>query len=513
MPGGDVGYLYVRRPNPYGVTLYAYDLEDGQMVNMVDERPGTNPDDVPYNMEDVYIDVSKLKEGGGGSKVYAIAGAYAHNTGRMFIGDPAGLSDEAMRRRPEAMLSLALKYGTTNFLAPHPRQMQGDAKLGIPALDWVYGDTIGNIERLVALNVQSLDNAFPDAAKIDFDERTGQYLNIQTGSPVDRDRLVGYASALRGRVGNPLQKAVAGGRTVARGAVWRALLRKRGSENGGVGRERNGLLAALAKLGSNTPKAVRQLFSRGPDSGQSDLKIQQVQAVVRQLQSGWSNAPAVVVAQDLQDPRVPQAVRDENARQVAAGAEGAPEGFIHGETVYLVASQIGSPADAARVLLHEALGHYGLRGVFGDTLSPILRDLANKRRRNVVEMALRYGLVPDGTATDASVADIYQSMTPAQREQAAEEVLAYMAQNQPELGFVQRAIAAIRQWLKSTFPTLGERLALLDSDIVANYITPARAFVEGGRPRVQAHRTAKAQSNLMDVLAALDESGVVDINC
>ena len=253
-------------------------------------------------------------------------------------------------------------------------------------------------------------------------------------------------------------------------------------------------------------------FSRRTASG-NRLPTAQVEAVVRQLQSGWSNAPAVVVVQDLQDPRVPQVVRDENARQVTAGAEGAPDGFIHGETVYLVASQIGSPDDAAGVLLDETLGHYGLRGVFGDTLSPILRDLANKRRRDVVEMAVRYGLVPDGTATDASVADIYQAMTPAQREQAAEEVLAYMAQNQPELGFVQRAIAAIRQWLKSTFPMLGERLALLDSDIVANYITPARAFVEGGRPRVQAHRTAKAQSNLMDVLAALDESGVVDINC
>ena len=243
------------------------------------------------------------------------------------------------------------------------------------------------------------------------------------------------------------------------------------------------------------------------------LPTAQVEAVVRQLQSGWNNAPTVVVVQDLQDPRVPQVVRDENARQVAAGAEGAPDGFIHGETVYLVASQMGSPADAARVLLHEVVGHYGLRGVFGDTLSPILRDLANKRRRDVVEMAVRYGLVPDGTATDASVADIYQAMTPAQREQAAEEVLAYMAQNQPELGFVQRAIAAIRQWLKSTFAVLGERLALTDGDIVANYILPARAFVESGRPRVQAHRTAKAQSNLMDVLAALDESGVVDINC
>lgn len=270
----------------------------------------------------------------------------------------------------------------------------------------------------------------------------------------------------------------------------------------------------LDQVGSGSPQGIKASRSRlTTPVTNTGLPTAQVEAVVRQLQSGWNNAPTVVVVQDLQDPRVPQAVRDENARQVAAGAEGAPEGFIHGETVYLVANQMGSPADAARVLLHEVVGHHGLRGVFGDTLSPILRDLANKRRREVVTMAIRQGLKPDSVADNASVADIYQAMTPAQREQAAEEVLAYMAQNQPELGFVRRAIAAIRQWLKSTFPALGERLALTDGDIVANYILPARAFVESGRPRVQAHRTAKAQSNLMDVLAALDESGVVDINC
>ena len=32
--------------------------------------------------------------------------------------------------------------------------------------------------------------------------------------------------------------------------------------------------------------------------------------------------------------------------------------------------------------------------------------------------------------------------------EAAEEVLAYMAQTKPELGLVQRAIAAIRNWLR-----------------------------------------------------------------
>jgi hypothetical protein len=61
---------------------------------------------------------------------------------------------------------------------------------------------------------------------------------------------------------------------------------------------------------------------------------------------------------------------------------------------------------------------------------------------------------------------------PDQRLQATEEVLA-----KPEAGFVKRAIAAIRQWLRVNVPGLAN-LKLTDADIIANYILPARGFVE-----------------------------------
>jgi alcohol dehydrogenase YqhD (iron-dependent ADH family) len=60
--------------------------------------------------------------------------------------------------------------------------------------------------------------------------------------------------------------------------------------------------------------------------------------------------------------------------------------------------------------------------------------------------------------------------------QAAEETLAVMAQTKPEMGYVKRAIAAIRKFLRG----LGVNLKVSDNDIIANYILPARALIERG---------------------------------
>ena len=64
---------------------------------------------------------------------------------------------------------------------------------------------------------------------------------------------------------------------------------------------------------------------------------------------------------------------------------------------------------------------------------------------------------------------------------AAEEVLAEMAQTNSQNGFVQRAIAAIRTWLRENVPGLDE-MDLSDSEVINNYLIPAREFVQKGAP-------------------------------
>ena len=463
LPNGKTANLIVRPFNPYATeevpTLYGYDLADGEMINLVKERPGTNPEDVG-EVDDVWLDASNLESGGFGAVLYNIAATYAHNTGRKFIGDPAGLSDDALRRRTEQMLSSALKFGTTEHLAPHPRQARGDKSLGIPPLEWTYGDDLGNIK---ALAETSLAN-YTDVNPVTFEPSTGRYLDSE-GVELDDDAISLVASAGPGR------ESGAGVTTLKRNAVLAALVREE-SSTGGEGGRRNGLLEKLLVLAGQSPASTRKLFySRGnPASGDaSSLEARaataEVERIVQGITSRWANAPEVVVAFDMDDTRIPERVRIEDQKQRSDGATGAPEGFYLGQKVYILASQVSTQQDVARVLFHESLGHFGLRGHFGGQLKPILQQLAALRRAEVSAKAKQYGL---------DMAD------ESQRLQAAEEVLAEMAQIRPEIGYVKRAIAIIRTWMRRNIPGF-KNMALTDADIINNYILPARGFVERGQ--------------------------------
>jgi predicted RNA methylase len=193
-------------------------------------------------------------------------------------------------------------------------------------------------------------------------------------------------------------------------------------------------------------------FRRGLDS---DL----VQLAVDNIKSKWKNAPDVVVVQNMSDSRIRKAVRDENDRQLSQGATGQPEGFFDNGKVYIIASEMRSARDVQRVLFHEALGHYGLRGVFGNDLNNVLDQVYLNRRQDVLAKAKSYGL-------DISKAS--------DRRIAAEEVLAELAQSHPELNFVKRAIAAIRSWLRAH----GFDIEMTDDEIVRELIEPARQFVQ-----------------------------------
>lgn len=397
----------------------------------------------------------------------------------MFIGDPAGLSDEAMRRRPEAMLSLALKYGTTDFMAPHPRQMRGDARLKIPGLTWVYGDSVGNIKRLVELNVKALDNAFPDSAKVTFDERTGSFVNTDTGKVIGLQFLGARLARSRSAGASEAGAALAGRKTVARGAVWRALLRQSREATGGADGGRNGLLAGLAGIAAQSGSATKGLFSRRVKPAFSrGAQVQangHVQQIVDLIRSRWTNAPKVVVAFDMDDPAIPERVRQEDQRQRSGGATGTPEGFYYKGTVYLMSSKLATNRDVVRVLFHEALGHYGLRGVFGKELKPLLQQIATMRKAQIDAKMKEYGL---------------RGVSSVDRLIAAEEILAEMAQDSPQIGFVRRAIATIKAWLRKHIPGF-MGMKMTDDELVTRFILPARNFVvNGGNGNIEARGAA-----------------------
>lgn len=217
--------------------------------------------------------------------------------------------------------------------------------------------------------------------------------------------------------------------------------------------------------GTANPEGTQQPGDNGGAEGSSQKD--RVKSVADTIRAQWKNAPEVVVLDSMTD--APLSARAENARQLSKGATGEPEGFFHRGKVYLVAEKLRSPEDIVRVLLHESLGHYGLRGTFGTNLEAILKQVAALRRRDVEAKAKQYGLNM-GKESD--------------RLKASEEVLAEMAQANPQSGIVQRAFAAIRKWLRENIPGF-ENLKLSDGEIIETILTPARQFVLNGSGEVQ----------------------------
>jgi N12 class adenine-specific DNA methylase len=168
---------------------------------------------------EVWIDVSQLDQGGAGSRVYASVADYAFNTGQVFIGDPEGLSQIAMRRRTEAMLSSALKHGTTKHLAPHPSQTKGDGGIGVAPLKWTEGDDAGNLASLIEASVANITAIVPEIDRAQYDFATGTFRNSQ-GEPLS-DGTLDKWSASRPRI----RAAGAGRNTLKRGILLNTLAR------------------------------------------------------------------------------------------------------------------------------------------------------------------------------------------------------------------------------------------------------------------------------------------------
>jgi len=203
--------------------------------------------------EKVWLDVSRLNQGEAGSAIYAAVADYAFNTRKVFIGDPEGLSEIALRRRTEAMLSSSLKHGTTRHLEPHQDQRDGNKKFGVPPLTWTPGDDLGNVESLIEASIANLVSHIPEVADARYDLQSGAFLSGE-GKPLSDATLDVWASAAAGN-----RKARVGRSTLKRGILLNTLARTESGARSGI------LEYALRQPGKLVGEGMRgTFFSRMP---------------------------------------------------------------------------------------------------------------------------------------------------------------------------------------------------------------------------------------------------------
>jgi len=207
-----------------------------ESMNELDDWPDTLRWDFAYrtaqkdiffnvyvNAIETWLDVSESSPGLGGSAIYAAVATFAYNTKRTFVGDPDGLSDLALRRRLDNMLCSAVKHRSTDHLAPHPDQITGCEKLGVPPLKWVKGHTLGNIQYMIDTVIVSLENVVPEVAHAYYDFQAKAFCDAEGGQLLETvfGRWSDYLAGSR--------TASAGITTFKRGILLRSLVRQEGS--------------------------------------------------------------------------------------------------------------------------------------------------------------------------------------------------------------------------------------------------------------------------------------------
>ena len=185
-------------------------------------------------------------------------------------------------------------------------------------------------------------------------------------------------------------------------------------------------------------------------------KAPALQKQVDTVTSLWKNAPMVEVIQAQSE--LPDIILKASKGEII-------DGVYYKGKVYIVADNTTSPKAAVKTLLHESFGHYGMRELLGKDFGEIMNKVYIAKRAEVIKVADEYG---------------YDIKSVKDRALAADEWLAREAVSNPESGWVQKVMAAIRQFVRRIMPSLK-----LSNAEIQQLMEDARTYVERGRPRAR----------------------------
>ncbi|CAN7525419.1 hypothetical protein LJR071_003571 [Pseudomonas sp. LjRoot71] len=205
----------------------------------------------------------------------------------------------------------------------------------------------------------------------------------------------------------------------------------------------------------------------------------------RAIAAKVSKATGLQIETVANEAGLPAAVQAQIKRD---GVSGRVAGVYHNGTSYLIASNLRDTKHAVSTVLHEAVGHGGVKAVLGNRINPVMRgiyrDMPAAMKR---ELERRYaGQTANLSAADAQVL-------------IAEEYVAHLAETDPKNGIIERLVAMLRQFIRATF---GDSAAMkwTRNDLVQLLAEARQAAGAGGTDaRYRQSAAAEALAALPDV--------------
>lgn len=121
-------------------------------------------------------------------------------------------------------------------------------------------------------------------------------------------------------------------------------------------------------------------------------------------------------------------------------------GFYEGNRLYVIAANNDSVDQAVKTAIHEAVGHKGVRGVLGDELVPVMRQLYNRLPHSKIGRQARDEVLRDYPFLDRN--------NPDDQVTIAEEMVAHLIEKGHRPAAWQRAVAKIKELLRRAFPAI-----------------------------------------------------------
>lgn len=168
----------------------------------------------------------------------------------------------------------------------------------------------------------------------------------------------------------------------------------------------------------------------------TETSAPQVQTAIDPLIKNWKSGPNIEVV---------EFPRDLPGKQPSNAA-----GLWKDGKVYLVAKNIKNPEDAKRVLLHEVIGHDGIRRAFkdmtgSDKIDTLMANVFNSHRAEVVKEAKRRNIKTDSRAGKLVAADEWIARLAetelSKPSQALNQLLAYIKKALRSLGLASQSLS------------------------------------------------------------------------